>query len=77
MSSICDRFEEVLTPYVGPAVAKMVLRGAARGVGKDADELEWGDVASLVENLRSLLEPVMSADAADAALAEAERRASL
>ena len=73
MGRIADRFAEVLEPYVGHAVAGMVLRGAAGGMGKELAELTPDDVPAFADRLRSLLGPVMSTETVDAVLAEAER----
>lgn len=77
MSTIAERFEGVLEPYIGVAVTRMVLRAAASGIGREVDELGVADLPEFEDQLRRLLEPVMSANAVDTALAEADRRSSL
>jgi len=58
MLPVGDRMQAILVPYVGDALAGMLLRAAASDVGKKPEELTSVDVNQAVESLSKLLSPI-------------------
>lgn len=60
MGTVDDRLGSALAPFVGAVVAGMVLRAAAREIGKEPGELLAEDLREVNAILIRLLSPVMS-----------------
>lgn len=62
MSDIAERAVRALSPYVGPTVADMCIRGTAVSIGKTFDTLTAEDSAALEARARRVLAPLLPPD---------------
>lgn len=70
MTGIAERAVRALSPYVGPTVADMYVRGTAVSIGKTSDELDNGDSGALEERARRVLSPLLPPDTIERVVAE-------
>lgn len=63
---------DVLTPYIGRAVADTCVRATALSIGKTSDELSKEDLPQLEENIRRTLAPVAPLATIEGIIAEIE-----
>lgn len=70
MSSLAERAETALEPYVGRSVAGTCLGATAISLGKTRDQLDQSDLPAIQENIRKLLAPIAPTAAIDAVLDE-------
>lgn len=70
MTGIAERAVRALSPYVGPTVADMYVRGTAVSIGKTSDELNDGDCRALEERARRVLAPLLPPSTIEKVVAE-------
>lgn len=62
MAGIAERAVRALSPYVGPQVADMCVRGTAVAIGKTFDTLDGEDGVALESRARRVLAPLLPPD---------------
>ena len=76
MAGIADRAVAVLSPYVGPMLADVFVRGTAVSIGKTFDTLTIEDAGALEDRARRALQPLLPPDAIERAIADIRRGSS-
>jgi RNA polymerase sigma-70 factor (ECF subfamily) len=62
MAGIAERAVRALSPYVGPTVADMCVRGTAVSIGKTFDTLTNEDAGAIEDRARRVLAPLLPPD---------------
>ncbi len=65
MAGIAERAVRALSPYIGPVIADMCVRGTAVSIGKTFETLTAEDSRALEDRARRVLAPLLPAATID------------